>query len=88
MRGQGREKERYVNASELGEFAYCSVSWKLASVGVLRSSGEKRREVGTRWHKDQGRRISFSRGLRLGGASLILLAMLFLVLLFVLSSGR
>jgi hypothetical protein len=79
--GQGRKGERYFGASELGEFAFCNVSWKLASVGVARGRGGKRREVGRKWHRNQGRRISFSRSLRIGGVVLILLAVVFIILL-------
>lgn len=79
---------RYIGASELGEFAYCSVSWKMASIGVVRAGGAKRREQGTRWHKGQGRRIYFSGRLRMAGITLVLLALLLIVFAFVLSRGR
>ena len=81
-----QEAERYFGASELGEFAFCNVSWKLASIGVARDRGGKRRKVGTKWHRNQGRRVFFARRLRTAGVVLILLAVLFTILILAVSS--
>jgi len=70
---------KFIGASEVGEFAYCRRSWKLASNGVERTSGRDRREQGNDWHREQGRRVQFSGSLRALAILLLLLGVLLIV---------
>lgn len=70
---------KWIGASEVGEFAYCSRSWKLASSGVQRINGEAKRERGNKWHHQQGRKVHYSGRLRAVAIFLFLLGVVLVV---------
>jgi hypothetical protein len=70
---------KFIGASEVGEFAYCRRSWKLASSGVERTNGRDRREQGNDWHREQGRKVQYSGRLRVLAIAVLLLGVLLIV---------
>jgi hypothetical protein len=78
---------KFIGASEVGEFAYCSRSWKLASSGVQRVNGRAQRERGNKWHREQGRNVHYSGRLRAVAILLFLLGVLVMVVAVVVSNA-
>lgn len=70
---------KFIGASEVGEFAYCKRSWKLASSGVQRVNVRDQLERGKEWHRKQGRNLHFSGRLRALAIVLLVLGVLLIV---------
>jgi hypothetical protein len=70
---------KFIGASEVGEFAYCSRSWKLASSGVQRVNGRDQLERGNKWHRKQGRNVHYSVRLRAVAIVLLLIGVILMV---------
>ncbi|HEX8774057.1 MAG TPA: hypothetical protein VF735_10640 [Pyrinomonadaceae bacterium] len=80
---EGR-KEKYIRASEAGEYVFCARAWWLRREGYEPTRGREAREAGSEWHLKHGRFVG--RASRLRSLSLIcaLLALLTVVLILLL----
>lgn len=77
---------KWINASELAEYAYCRRAWWLRHVRGLRSGNVRRMESGSAYHRGHGRRVRGAPWLRRMAYALIFVAV-FLVIFQVLLGG-
>lgn len=79
-----RRKREWISASEIAEYAYCSLAWYQGRMG-MRPSGQMRRELreGREMHRAAGTSLSRSRFLerisdilRIAGGILMLLSVI------------
>lgn len=63
----GFKKNNYISASELGDYTYCALSWRLGSEGYSREASREALEKGIRHHEAHGRTVhKAARRTRLG----------------------
>ena len=76
---------KWINASELAEYAYCRRAWWLRHVRGLKSANVRRMESGTAYHRRHGRRVQGVPWLRRLAYALIFIAVFVLVFQLVLA---
>ncbi|HEX8456562.1 MAG TPA: hypothetical protein VF656_04505 [Pyrinomonadaceae bacterium] len=86
MRGLSGRGNRYIRASEVGEYVYCARAWGLRAEGHAPTSGHGRRAEGETWHLAHGREVARARRLRLAARLALMLALV--VGLLILWFGR
>ena len=69
-------KQKFIRASEAGEYVFCARAWRLRSDGYEQSSGQQARDAGQEWHLKHGRAVARARGLRRLSMICALLALL------------
>lgn len=70
--------ERFISASELGEYAYCRRAWWLREVeGVQSAEGSARFQAGRTAHRRHAVSLLIARALAVAAALLLLVAVLF-----------
>lgn len=70
-----RKSSKHVRASELGEYLFCALAWRLRREGVEPTSGHAAREAGRRWHEGHGRFVARASRLRRLSAATFYLAL-------------
>ncbi len=70
---------KWVNASELAEYAYCRRAWWLRHVRGLRSANVRQLESGSAYHRGHGRRVQGAPMLRKIAYALIFAAVFLLI---------
>jgi CRISPR/Cas system-associated exonuclease Cas4 (RecB family) len=77
-------KEKFIRASEVGEYIFCARAWWLKVEGYEPTFGHAAREAGERWHRRHGRGVARARRLKRVAAyaafSAIVLGVLLLLL--------
>lgn len=73
-------RDRYIRASEIGEYVYCRRAWWLHHVEGVEPAGRERREHGTALHVRHGRQVQLSHLLLLVGLMLAALAVALLLI--------
>jgi CRISPR/Cas system-associated exonuclease Cas4 (RecB family) len=77
-------RQKFIRASEIGEYIFCARAWRLRIDGHAPTSGNKRREAGERWHRKHGEAVLHVRRLRrLASYSALLAIMLGVLTLLV-----
>ena len=76
-----KEKQKFIKASEIGEYVFCARAWRLRLEGYEPTFGHEARQAGTEWHLKHGRSLRRARRLRLIATLSILLAAILAVLL-------
>lgn len=67
-------RERFIRASEIGEYVYCRRAWWLHHIVGIEPAGRQRREHGTALHVRHGRQVWLSHLLVVSSLILLLLA--------------
>jgi CRISPR/Cas system-associated exonuclease Cas4 (RecB family) len=67
-------RQKFIRASEIGEYIFCARAWRLRIDGHAPTSGNKAREAGERWHRKHGEAVLQVRRLRRLASSSALLA--------------
>lgn len=78
-----KEKHSLISASEVGDYLFCALAWRLRAEGHTAASLQAARDAGTAWHQEHGRSVAHARRLR-AAAMVLLLAALFFALLLLL----
>lgn len=71
--------ERWIKASEIGEYVYCRRSWWLRRMHAVPSMNAARMQAGTQYHERHGRLLETSAWLRRLAYAAIFFAMALLV---------
>ncbi len=75
--------ERYVNASELASYSFCSRAWHLAQINGPSQEAEPEREAGLAWHEAHAEHVAAAaQSKKLARAFGIALLVILLVLLY------
>jgi hypothetical protein len=75
--------ERYVNASDLASYSFCSRAWHLAQINIPSPEAEPEREAGLAWHEAHAERVATAtQSKKLARAFGIALLLILLVLLY------
>ncbi|PYS52196.1 MAG: hypothetical protein DMF68_02325 [Acidobacteria bacterium] len=82
--GRVNDKQKFIRASEIGEYVFCARAWWLRIEGHEPTSGHDAREAGERWHLKHGRTVASVRRLRRLAAYSAFLAVVLGVLLLLL----
>lgn len=69
-------RERYIRASEIGEYLFCERAWWLHQVRGLEPQGRERRARGVELHNRHGRRVRASQAMIVAALLLIIVAAL------------
>ncbi len=78
-----RNKSELISASEVGDYVFCALAWRLRAEGHVPTSLREAQQAGVEWHRDHGRGVERSR--RLYTVALIFTALaIFLGLLLML----
>jgi hypothetical protein len=77
-------KQKFIRASEAGEYVFCARAWRLRSDGYEQASGQEARDAGQKWHLRHGRAVGRAAGLRRLSMICALLALLVGVLILLL----
>lgn len=72
--------ERWIRASEVGEYEYCARAWWMARVLGLARENPEQLAAGTARHARHGRRLALAGALRWAGLVLVLTALVIVVL--------
>lgn len=72
-------RERFIRASEVGEYVYCRRAWWLHKIVGVEPTGRQRRAQGTALHTQHGRQVWLSHLLVVSSVLILLLAVLLLV---------
>jgi CRISPR/Cas system-associated exonuclease Cas4 (RecB family) len=67
-------KQKFIRASEIGEYVFCARAWRLRVDGYAPTSGQQAREAGELWHRKHGRSVLHVRKLRRLASYSVLLA--------------
>ncbi|MDT5063104.1 MAG: hypothetical protein QOH63_3563 [Acidobacteriota bacterium] len=67
-------KQKFIRASEIGEYVFCARAWRLRVDGYAPTSGQQAREAGELWHRKHGRSVLRVRKLRRLASYSVLLA--------------
>jgi hypothetical protein len=73
-------RQKFIRASEIGEYIFCARAWRLRIDGHAPTSGGRAREAGERWHRKHGEAVLHVRKLRRLAAYSALLAIVLGVL--------
>jgi CRISPR/Cas system-associated exonuclease Cas4 (RecB family) len=73
-------RQKFIRASEIGEYIFCARAWRLRIDGHAPTSGSERREAGERWHRKHGEAVLHVRRLRRLASYSVLLAIVLGVL--------
>lgn len=57
-------KQKFIRASEVGEYIFCARAWWLKTEGHEPTFGHEAREAGERWHRRHGRVVAMARRLK------------------------
>jgi hypothetical protein len=75
--------ERYVNASDLASYSFCSRAWHFAQINVASPEAESEREAGLAWHEAHAERVATAaQSQKLARAFGIVLLLILLMLLY------
>ena len=77
-------KQKFIRASEAGEYLFCARAWWLRSEGYEQSSGQQARDAGQEWHLKHGRAVGRAAVLRRLSTVCAVLALLIGVLILLL----
>jgi hypothetical protein len=77
-------KQKFIRASEVGEYLFCARVWWLKIQGYEPTFGHAARERGERWHRGHGRGVAMALKLRKLAAYSAFLAVVLGVLLLLL----
>lgn len=58
------DRQKYIRASEVGEYVFCARAWRLRFDGYEPTSGAGAREAGEKWHRKHGRTVRRARRAR------------------------
>ena len=79
------ERGKSIRASEVGEYVYCALAWRLRREGYGPSAaGRERLDAGARWHLEHGSGVRRARLLRLLSTAAFLAAAALAVILLLL----
>jgi hypothetical protein len=78
------DKEKFIRASEVGEYIFCARAWWLKVEGYEPTFGHAARSRGERWHQKHGRGVAQARRLKKVAAYSAFLAIVLGVLLLLL----
>ena len=78
-----RDKHSLISASEVGDYVFCALAWRLRAEGHEAAALQAAREAGSLWHHEHGRDVRRSRQWIIAAKALTALAVA-LSLLFVL----
>ncbi len=78
-----REKRPLISASEVGDYVYCALAWRLRAEGQDPTALRAAREAGIKWHHTHGRGVIRARRLQIAAMAFVAMA-IFLALLLVL----
>lgn len=73
-------RERFIRASEVGEYVYCRRAWWLHQIVGVEPESRQRRAQGTALHAQHGRQVWISHLLVVSSLMILLLAGLLLIL--------
>ncbi len=76
-----RNKSELISASEVGDYVFCALAWRLRAEGHEPTSLRAAQQAGIEWHRDHGRGVERSRRLRTVALIFTALAMLLGLLL-------
>ncbi|HEV7377881.1 MAG TPA: hypothetical protein VGN95_24580 [Pyrinomonadaceae bacterium] len=57
-------RQKFIRASEIGEYIFCARAWRLRIDGHEPTSGGQARQAGERWHQEHGESVQHVRKLR------------------------
>lgn len=80
--------ERWIRASEIGEYEYCARAWWLARVLGRERENPQELAAGTARHARHGRRLALAVALRWLGLALVLGALLAILLVAATGGGQ
>lgn len=76
-----RDKRSLINASEVGDYVFCALAWRLRSEGHQAVALEAARKAGSLWHHEHGRDVRRSRQWSIAATALTALAVVLALLL-------
>jgi len=68
-----RNKSELISASEVGDYVFCALAWRLRAEGLEPASLRAVQQAGIKWHSDHGREVA--RAHRLRAATIIFTAL-------------
>ena len=77
-----RNNRSLISASEVGDYVFCALAWRLRAEGHEPTSLRAAQEAGTKWHRDHGKGVGRAR--RLHNAAIVFLVVASLLTLLVL----
>jgi hypothetical protein len=80
--------DRFVRASEIGEYEFCARAWWLGRVLGREHENPHQLDAGRRDHAGHGRGVNLAGVLQQAGLILVLTALVVVVLLVLLGGGR
>jgi hypothetical protein len=78
-----RDKRTLISASEVGDYVFCSLAWRMRAEGHEATKLQAARDAGIEWHHKHGRDVRRSRQARIVAMVITALA-IFLALLLIL----
>jgi hypothetical protein len=79
--GGQMNRNRFLRASEVGEYVFCARAWRMRLDGYAPTRGGAAREAGTAWHLRHGRQYARALKLRMIAHAAALGALLLLALI-------
>lgn len=79
-----KRQDKYIRASEAGEYLFCARAWRLRRDGYEPTRGQQARDAGQEWHLRHGRSVGRAAGLRRLSLVCALLALLVSLLILLL----
>lgn len=72
-----RDKRSLISASEVGDYVFCALAWRLRAEGHEATALQAARDAGTEWHREHGRTVANERRLRTAAVIFVAMAIFF-----------
>ena len=80
-----RNNRSLISASEVGDYVFCALAWRLRAEGHETDALQAAQEAGTQWHHDHGIVVRRARKLRVAAVVLFTAAILLTLLILYLA---